>query len=174
LHVVTSYLTHSAISFNPSAGYPLIYPNITYQRLLMKKRKLQRSHRVKSKTKSSKDHVISLKAESVAKSAAAGEATIDCIGNFIFFSTDSGQAWMLDHRNNYALRLADNRKILNYRINESKEKFQVEWKERFIIKNNQFYIQGKDKYELINGCPVDAIEGIITLLQKKQEKPKSA
>ena len=136
----------------------------------MNKRKLQRSKLIKTKKTISDEMIISIKAHKTAMAARTLEPSIDCIGNFIFFSTSSGQAWMLDHRNSYALRLADNGKLLPYRIIETKERFQVEWKERFRINDDVFIISDKEQETVIDNCPVDAIEALISMIKQKDQQ----
>ena len=73
---------------------------------------------------------------------------------------------MLDHRKSYALKLTENRKVLPYRINETKERLQVEWKERFRIDGDSFIASREGEEKVYTGYPVDAIEGLIRLMQK--------
>ncbi len=136
-------------------------------------RKLKRKNKKNIQNQSKKDLHIRPRAEKTAKAAANGEATIDYLGNFIFFSTSGGDGWMLDHRHNYALRLAYNFTVLPAGINESKDKFQVEWKERFRIENDTFIASLRGAEERFENYPVDPIQGIINMI-KLQEKRKSS
>lgn len=78
---------------------------------------------------------------------------------------------MLDHRNNYALRLAEKGNPAPYRINESKDKFQVEWKERYRLEDDIFIAVVNDTEESFTNCPVDAIEGLITMIKNSKKSP---
>ncbi len=75
---------------------------------------------------------------------------------------------MLDHRDNLALRLADNHQILPYKIIETSKRFAVEWKERFQINNEEFITTFNDKQSVFNDYPTKTIEGLIGILMKKQ------
>ncbi len=137
----------------------------------MNKRKLSRKNTLKKKkaqqSATADKMTISKKARETAKCAVKGKETVDCIGNFIFFSTTSGEAWMLDHRENFALRLANKSKVLPYKIIETQERFAVEWKERFKIENNQFIASRNENQSVFKDYPTKVIEGLITILQEK-------
>ena len=113
------------------------------------------------------------RAEKTALAASKAEESIDYVGNFIFFSTSVGDAWMLDHRHNYALRLAHNFEILPYGINENSDKFQVEWKERFRIECGIFTASKRGAEEHFNNYPVDAIQGLINMIKLKDARKSS-
>lgn len=140
----------------------------------MKKRKLQRARKSTRDTVSKEDTIITTTAENTALAATKGEPTIDCIGNFIFFSTPSGEAWMLDHRKNYALRLAENYTVLTYRIIESSDRFQVEWKERFRLEGDLFIAIYKGEETIFREYPVEALTGLIGLIEEKRKTPPSS
>jgi len=136
----------------------------------MNKRKLQRANKKKSRVKQNpNDSIITIAAESTAQAALKGEATLNCLGNFIFFSTQSGEGWMLDHRKNCALRLAEKGLITPYTILESKERFQVEWKERFRIEGDTFIASLQGKETVFHEYPIDALNRLIALLKEKEQ-----
>ncbi len=107
------------------------------------------------------------KAEQIIQNAVDQEPKIDCIGNFIFFSTETGEAWMLDHRDNRALRLAENSQPLPYKIIETKERFSVEWKERFQIQDELFLTTRKEHKSVFENYPTKTIQGLIDSLKEK-------
>ncbi len=139
----------------------------------MKKRKLQRTKKSQRDSGAKEDTVITSKAENTARAATKGEPTIDFIGNFIFFSTPSGEGWMLDHRKNYALRLAENYTVLPYRIIESSERFQIEWKERFRLEGDHFIALCKGEETVFREYPVEALTGLIALIKERRETTPS-
>jgi len=140
----------------------------------MKKRKLQRAKKSNGKEGTGEDTIITTKAENTARAATRGEPTIDFIGNFIFFSTPSGEGWMLDHRKNYALRLAEDSSVLPYRIVEGPERFQVEWKERFRLEGDLFIAIRKGEETIFREYPVEALNGLIALIKEKRHNPPSS
>ncbi len=110
--------------------------------------------------------IMNKKAKQIIQSAIDRDPKIDCIGNFIFFSTRSGEAWMLDHRDNRALRLAEDFKALPYKIFETKERFSVEWKERFQIQDGVFIASREGNESVFRDYPTKTIEGLIEMLKK--------
>ncbi len=135
----------------------------------MNKRKLQRAKGIikkkSSSSRPSESMIMNKKADLIIEAAVKKEPKIDVIGNFIFFSTQSGDAWMLDHRDNRALQLVDTCKVLNYKILESKDRFAVEWKDRFQIQDDLFITTNKDKERVIRDYPTKTIQGLIATLK---------
>ena len=132
----------------------------------MNKRKLRRANSLAAKPKDAKEKQITTKAKTAVKHAIAGEHHIDLAGNFIFFATASGDAWMLDHRGSRALQLAKNNSALAYQIREDHKSFSVKWTEKFAIENDTFIaIRGSEKTAFDN-YPADNLAGLITMLKK--------
>lgn len=104
--------------------------------------------------------------------AEQGEARLEYLGHFIFFSTTEGQAWLLDYRRNGALRIADNGEKTNYMIRESAEEFSIQWQEKFSFVGDLFVVTGKQGTEEIDGCPVRDLQLVIDLLRKSGEAKK--
>ena len=139
----------------------------------MKSRKLKRKN-IKHKRKSAKQVLhIRPRADKAALAATKGEEYVDYVGNFIFFATSGGDAWMLDHRHSYALRLANNHQIQPYGINETHDKFQVEWKERYAIEDDVFIASLKGKAERFEDYPINTIQGLINLIRLKEKQKTS-
>ncbi len=135
----------------------------------MNKRKLKRAKGIikkKSHLGLKNEMIMNKKAEQIIQSVIDRDPQIDCIGNFIFFSTQSGEAWMLDHRDNRALRLAEDFKALPYKIIETRDRFSIEWTERFRIQDGAFIASQKDTQITFNDYPTKTIEGLIETLKK--------
>lgn len=98
-------------------------------------------------------------------SAINGEEKIESLGNFIFFSTHSGEAWMLDHRESLALRLADGYEPLSYTIMETDKQFYVEWKEKFDIVDGTFIAINNGKQSMFFDYPVVKLRYLIDSLR---------
>ena len=135
----------------------------------MNRRKLQRNKKKKQAKQQDNDRIVNTAAESTAQAAIQGEATLNCLGSFIFFSTESGEAWMLDHRKSCALRLAENNEIATYTILETKERFQIEWKERFRIEGDLFIASRQGKETAFHNYPIDALTRLIAMLKEKEQ-----
>ena len=123
----------------------------------MNKRKFQRKLQTASSgsaKKSLEDTFITNKAKLTALHAVEGVQSLSSIGNFIFLSTQSGDAWMLDHRESRALRLAEKKKVLPINIIESKETFRVKWTERFLIEDDTFITAKNEKMTRFSNYPI--------------------
>lgn len=148
---------------------PTSTPHLTGS--FMKRRKLQRNQKKQQiKQQPKNDRIVNAAAESTALAAIQGEATLNCLGNFIFFSTQTGEAWMLDYRKSCALRLAENGEKSSYTILESRERFQVEWKERFRIEEDLFIASRQGRETVFAHYPIDALTRLIRMLKEKERK----
>ena len=132
----------------------------------MNKRKFKRS---KGKTGSTK-MIVSQTAALFANYAIDGVNKIHNLGNFIFLSTVEGEAWMLDHRENLALRLADGYKALPYKIKETKDNFAVGWTEKFTIENDSFIALGAKGQRVFTAYPVKQLNELIERLKRTSPK----
>ena len=128
----------------------------------MNKRKFKRS---KGKTGSTK-MIVSQTAALFANYAIDGVNKIHSLGNFIFLSTVEGEAWMLDHRENLALRLADGHKALPYKIKETKDNFAVGWTEKFTIEDELFIALGAKGRNVFTTYPVKELNELIERLKR--------
>ena len=128
----------------------------------MNKRKFKRSKGTTGRTKM----IVSQTAALFANYAIDGVAKIHSLGNFIFLSTVEGEAWMLDHRENLALRLADGHQALPYKIKETKDNFAVGWTEKFTIENDSFIALGAKGQSVFTAYPVKELNELIERLKR--------
>ncbi len=63
----------------------------------------------------------------------AGDARVVSLQPLVFFSTETGDAWVLDAKDNLALPLAAAGTRLPFVITEAPERFAIEWAGRFRI-----------------------------------------
>jgi hypothetical protein len=76
----------------------------------------------------------------------------------IFFSTETGDAWMLDYKNGLALCLARVGEKQPFRIVETPEKFAIEWNVNYQIEGDKFVvIQKSGQVRTILGYPTEEI-----------------
>jgi hypothetical protein len=61
----------------------------------------------------------------------AGDARVVSLQPLVFFSTEPGDAWVLDAKDNLALPLAAAGPRLPFVITEAPERFAIEWAGRF-------------------------------------------
>ncbi len=131
----------------------------------MNRRKLQRAKGLQKASNRSQDMIMTHKASQMVDNALVKDPKVDCIGNFILFSTVSGDAWMLDHRGNRALKLAEKGQALSYRIIETKEKFSIEWKERFRIEDDNFIATRNNEEKIYPEYPTKTLSSLIDSLK---------
>ncbi len=62
------------------------------------------------------------------------------LGQLIFFSTETGDAWMLDPEDELALCLARDGVVQKVKINETPKNFSIEWSCGYDIEGNFFVV----------------------------------
>lgn len=113
-----------------------------------------------------KDMEIKGRAQIAVLHAVRGEDHLESTGNFIFLATTTGEAWMLDHRENLALMLAEKGQPLDYQIKENSKQFSVKWSAKFFIKDDSF-VAVKDGIEShFANYPLARLKELIENLQK--------
>ena len=90
--------------------------------------------------------------------AAQHDGRVVTFGPLVFFSTESGDAWVLDPGDRLALRLAQDGDPLPSRIIETPERFTIEWDMTYRIVGNAFIcVDSEGRERVIVGYPVAAI-----------------
>ena len=91
------------------------------------------------------------------------------LGVFILFSTEKGDAWLLEVTESDALQLAAEREIMTVDLEENPETIEIHWTHTFEVKNKQFIITDyKDKkVETIENYPTHAISAAIKRIKRK-------
>jgi hypothetical protein len=98
----------------------------------------------------------------IIKRAQRYESRVVLINGLIFFSTQTGDAWILDPEDHLALCLARDGEQQAFGILETPTKFQVAWEARYHIDGDTFILVTKDgDTRTILGYPVREIEGMI-------------
>jgi hypothetical protein len=114
---------------------------------------------------------ISLQNEinAIQKLASKSKFKVRELGVFVLFSTDKGDAWLLEVTESDALQLAAEREIMTVDLEENPETIEIHWTHTFEIKNKQFIITDyKDKkVEAINNYPTHPISAAIKRIKKK-------
>ncbi|MFC1512959.1 SEC-C metal-binding domain-containing protein [Thermodesulfobacteriota bacterium] len=114
---------------------------------------------------------ISLNGEvkKIQQAAVDGKSEVHTIGVFVLFSTDNGDAWLLELTDMDALLVAKGGKALDVDIVESPETLEVNWSHRFAIKDKQLHVTAyaDKKEEVLAGCPAHSIRAAIKKIRKK-------
>ena len=87
-------------------------------------------------------------AEYIISRAQKRNARVVRLGSILFFSTETGDAWMIDNGDNLALCLARDGTKQDYMILETEDSFQIGWKAQYEIQDNIFIIALADWFWL--------------------------
>ena len=88
--------------------------------------------------------------------------TIVTLGPLVFFATATGDAWMLDSQEEFALCLARAGCEQDYRISETPDQFSVDWQASYRFDGDVMIVREPgDRLRSIIGYPVDAIRKAI-------------
>ena len=127
---------------------------------MAKHKKRKKSKISRSKKKKLNREQISITGESnyILNRAQNYESLVVSLGSLIFFSTETGDAWMLDYKDGLALCLAKVGEKQPFRIVETPEKFAIEWNVTYQIEGDKFVvIQKSGQVRTILGYPAEEI-----------------
>jgi len=130
----------------------------------MAKHKAKRKRIVR--TSSTQQHMVPAEAMSVTgearyiiERACQRDARSVTLGPLVFFSTDMGDAWMLDPEDGFALCLARDGVPQPYNIQEADTSFAIEWNADYRIEGDAFVVATRSgQVRSILGYPVGAIQ----------------
>jgi hypothetical protein len=90
--------------------------------------------------------------------AAERDARIVVLGSLVFFSTESGDAWLLNPDEQLALCLARDGDPQPVNIIESAGRFAIDWKMTYQVSDNRFIVTDRDgQSRTISGYPIRQI-----------------
>jgi len=127
---------------------------------MAKHKKRKKSNISRSKNKKLNREQISIIGESnyIINRAQNYESRVVSLGSLIFFSTETGDAWILDYKDGLALCLARVGEKQPFRIVETPEKFAIEWNVNYQIEGDKFVvIQKSGQVRTILGYPAEEI-----------------
>jgi hypothetical protein len=105
---------------------------------------------------------INREADYIINRAQARDSRIVGLGGLVFFSTQTGDAWILDPADNLALCLAQDGKRQNFSILETPTNFQIAWEAQYLINGETFSVTTRDgSVRTILGYPTREIENTI-------------
>jgi cell division topological specificity factor MinE len=89
--------------------------------------------------------------------AAEHDARVIKIGQIILFSTETGDAWLLDPSDRLAARLARDGDPEPFHIEENETTFTVDWKGRYRIEGAAFVYMDRETVATIQGYPTQKL-----------------
>ena len=123
-----------------------------------KKRKKPKASRPKKKRLSREQISIAGEADYIINRAQEYDSRVVSLGSLIFFSTETGDAWMLDCEDGLALNLAIAGDKQPFRILETSEKIAIEWNANYHIEEDKFIVtQQSGHIKTIIGYPTAEI-----------------
>jgi len=101
---------------------------------------------------------------SIQQRAAEHEGRIVSIGALVFFSTDTGDAWILEPAEQLAARLALGGDPLPVHIDETETSFAIDWEGRYHFDGDTFVYEDHRSLRLsaIRGYPVKQLLRVIS------------
>jgi hypothetical protein len=125
------------------------------------KRKKSGSSCVKRQVLSREQVSVTGEAEYIVERARNLDACIVTLGPLVLFSTETGDAWMLDPEDGLALCLAREGEEQSFTIVETSANFSVEWSASYCIDGDRFVISQLGQVRTILGYPTAEISQAI-------------
>jgi len=107
--------------------------------------------------------------ELVQKAAAENRQMIKELGVFILFSTDAGDAWLLEITDSDGVQLARAGVAIDPLIDQSPETIEVNWTHTFAIRNREFEITAyaDRSVQVLPGYPSQEIHAAMKRIKKR-------
>lgn len=97
------------------------------------------------------------------------EARVVSLGPLIFFSTETGDAWVLDPADNLTLCLARDGERQSFTITETADQFAIDWQANYQIEGEQFIVFEKSgQTRTIIGYPLREIKRYIRRVMRSR------
>jgi hypothetical protein len=104
----------------------------------------------------------------ILRRAAEHDGRVVTIGQLILFSTETGDAWLLDPSDQLAARLARDGEIEPFHIEENETTFTIDWKGRYRIEGTAFVYMDRQTGRLatIHGYPTHKLHNSDEMMLK--------
>jgi hypothetical protein len=107
---------------------------------------------------------ITKEANYIIQCAQNGDGRVVAIGQFVFFSTATGDAWILEPGEQLALELARHGEEQAFTILETPHNVAIKWALAYQIRDDSFIIISESgRITTIQGYPIDEIQKMIKL-----------
>lgn len=114
---------------------------------------------------------ITREADYIITRAMAGDARVVSLQPLVFFSTGTGDAWVLDAEDNLALPLAAAGTRLPFEITETPERFAIEWAGTFRLEGEEMLFSDKTgRFRAIIGYPIREIAAALARARLPAER----
>ena len=131
-----------------------------------KKRKPKPPRRRKRLSRQAKVN-ITQEANHIIQCAQNGDGRVVAMGQFVFFSTATGDAWLLEPGEQLAMELARHGEEQAFTILETPHNVAIKWELAYQIRDGSFItISEKGRITTIQGYPIDEIQEMIKLTRQ--------
>ncbi len=121
-------------------------------------KRLFRQGGIRQRVLTRKQISITQEVDDIIGSAVANQGRVVFLGSLVFFSTATGDAWMLDIEDSLALCLMMEGKRRPFVIDETPERFSIEWEGTFRIdRETMIYKDNTGRLQRILGYPIKEI-----------------
>ena len=101
---------------------------------------------------------VTREVDTIIKRAQAGDARIVGLGSLVLFSTETGDAWLLDPEDNLALCLARDGEKQSFTVTDTATSFSIEWNANYLIDGDAFIVaEHSGRIKTILGYPTREI-----------------
>lgn len=123
-----------------------------------KKRRRARAPRTGRQIVRREQMSITGEANYIIRRASNYDARVVILGSLVFFSTETGDAWMLDPGDGLALCLAQGGEAQPFTVTETTTTFSVEWQANYQIEGDVFIVTERSgRIRTISGYPTREI-----------------
>lgn len=104
-------------------------------------------------------HQMNIRSEAtyIVERAVEGDARIVTLGPLLVFSTETGDAWILDPADHLALCLAKDGEPLTASIVETPDTVTIEWNAHYALEGSVFVVEDSGSRRSIIGYPIAEI-----------------
>jgi hypothetical protein len=107
----------------------------------------------------------------IIKQAEERDTRIVSLGPLVFFSTETGDAWVLDPLDNLALCLARDGERQPFDITETASQFAIDWQANYQIDGEQFVVfERSGQIRSISGYPVRELKQVIRRAVRRKQR----
>lgn len=135
------------------------------------KRRLKPKEKSRKRSASSNPSIVTLdihrEINYITQLAQAGDSRIVTVGILVFFSTRTGDAWLLDAEDGFAICLCRDGGPQSFRVVDSPKTFVIEWTADFAIDGDDFIVDERSgRRSVIRGYPIAEISTACTRVRK--------
>ena|SRR5438128_3827032 len=107
-----------------------------------------------ARLKAAQPNLVLREVDYIVARAAESDARVVTLGQLVFFSTQTGDAWLLDPEDRLALCLAKDGGRLPVPIVETATRYAIEWNASYTFEDDVFIVTDRSGVRVIFGYPI--------------------